>query len=93
MKANPWVSRASFQAQTLPEQLELLLAQRAILFHQQQEVLERLAALAQEQRALRDRQTVHELRCHVFWRRLRQASDAPHSQEAETAPATELLPV
>lgn len=93
MKPNQWLTIASLQMQALPEKLDVLLARREWLFHQQQEVLGRLAALASETHALRERQTTHELQCHVFWRGLQQSTDAQQSDEAKTVPATESLPV
>ena len=91
MKPNQWLPMASFQMQVRPSHMDLLLARREWLFHQQQEVLGRLAALASEKHELIERQTTQELHWHVFWRRLRQNTDAPHSAEAETVPAAELL--
>lgn len=84
MNLNHWFARANFLALTLPEKLDLLLARRETLLHQQDEVRERLAALACQQHGLRERQTTCELQWHLFWRRLRQDADAPHSEETET---------
>lgn len=93
MKPNQWLTLASLHMQARPSQLDVLFARREWLFHQQQEVLGRLAALASEKHALIERQTTYELQWHVFWQKLRRGTDAPHSEEAETVPATEPLPV
>ena len=93
MKPNQWVTIASFQMQVLPEQLDLLLARREWLFHQQQDLQERRAALARQQHELLERRTTHELECHVFWRRLQRAAETQQSEETGTVPAAEGLPV
>ena len=91
MKPNRWPALTDGPAPALAEQLDRLMAQREVLFHQQHTLRERLAALAQEKRDLSERRTIHELHWYLFWRRLRQDADAPPSEKTEITSATDPL--
>ena len=92
MKPNQCLALPHSHTRTLPQKMELLLAQRETLFRQQHELLQRQAILERQQRELVERQTAHELQSHLFWLRLRQTSCAEQSDEAETLPASEHPP-
>ena len=74
MKPDQWFALANFSTQSLSEKLELLLEQRAALFHRQHELLQRQVALVHQKRDLCERQTAHELQSRLFWLNLRQTT-------------------
>jgi hypothetical protein len=74
----------NFYTLRLPDKLELLMAQREQLFAQEQLLLARQTELTRQQQELCTQRTIHELRCHLFWLKLRNPVSAKQGEEAET---------
>ena len=82
MKPNQWLTLANFYTSTLPQKMDILLAQREALFQRQHELLGRRAVLADQMRNLVERRTAHELQSRLFWHKLRRATLAEQKNEA-----------
>ena len=89
MQSTQRFSWINFYALTVVERLELLMAQREMLFEHEQALLARQTELTRQQHELLSRRTIHEMQGRLFWLRLRNPTLTKQEDQAETTQSPE----